>query len=78
MTNHMTKQRWQVLYEAVLAETDLSEVSAKLDLALAAIHQRVDDVSSDGHAGDEQPAILEALRDLQRVLEKKNEHLGAA
>ena len=66
----MTRTSWRELYEAAVAETNPIQFSKKADLAMPAMHQRVDELPRNGSVGDEKRAIVEALRDLQRILKK--------
>lgn len=66
----MTTTSWRELYEAAVLETDPRRFSKKADLAMAAMHQRVDELPVNGASGDEKRAIIDALRDIQKILEK--------
>jgi hypothetical protein len=72
MAQNMTRTSWQTLYETAVLETDPIQLSKKVDLAIAAMHQRVDELPLNGASGDEKRAIVDALRNLQRILENNN------
>ena len=68
-TMDTAKQAWRKLYEAALAEVNPVEVGRKIDLACAAILQRIDALAGprDLSAVDEQREILDSLNKLRKL-----------
>ncbi len=71
----MREQTWRKLYEAALAEVNPMEVRRKIDLACAAIVQRIDALAGarDLSAIEEQREILDSLNKLRQLQRSKSQ-----
>jgi hypothetical protein len=68
----VVKPNWQDLYRAALVELDPVELGKKIDLANAAIYQRLSELARNGvRSSDEQRAMGDALRNLRMIQEIK-------
>lgn len=74
-TTDAAKQTWRKLYEASLAEVNPMEVRRKIDLACAAILQRIDALAGarDPNAIEEQREILDSLNTLRKLQRSKSQ-----
>jgi len=74
-TTDKTEQTWRKPYEAALAEGNPVEVGRKIDLACAAILQRIDALAGarDLSAIDEQREILDSLNTLRKLQRSKSQ-----
>jgi hypothetical protein len=64
----MTFQDWQELYRAALLELNTAELKPRIEVAEAAIHQRLRELGmSDERSGEEQHALADALRGLRTL-----------
>jgi hypothetical protein len=69
----IARHNWRELYNDAVAEASPEEQKKKIDLANAAIHQRLYELANDdGMSGEEQQAILDALQTMQAVKELKS------
>jgi hypothetical protein len=72
------KQTWRDVYKAAIAEVNPTEVRWKIDLACAAILQRIDALTGarDLSAMEEQREILDSLNNLRKL--QRPESQGSA
>ena len=66
--SQMTRENWRALYQAARRETNPEELKRKADFAIAAIHQRIDELPRNDGNGRENDEIFEALQSLQKML----------
>ena len=65
--SQMTKQVWQTLHKAAVLETNPLELRRKIDVANAAIHERIGELANnlDSSSVEERQEIMDALNDFQ-------------
>ena len=73
-SSRLTSSDWKPLYEAALLETDASQLPDRILTARSAILDRIEESLTHPQTGEHR-AMIEALRQLRRLVEMSRQEL---